>query len=177
VIDVSYFYHFCDHPDSQLDQLARAALLVDGAVKFRDSIAQGTLMPDRLGKQGPWLCSVGYKYMFNACRIPQANADIVRLFDPAYHNHIVVVRKGLFFRLELMVCDMLQGGQKRYMTPREIAQSLKEIVRFADANDQSTVAGIGVLSSDSRRRWASLRSHLVRTISITATQPLAQTGR
>jgi carnitine O-acetyltransferase len=162
VIDVSYFYHFCDHPDRQLDPLARAALLVDGAVKFRSNIVQGTLAPDRLGKQGPWLCSVGYKYMFNACRIPQPHADIVRVYDPTYHNHIVVVRKGLFFRLDVMVCDMLQGGQRRYMTPGEIARCLKEIVRFADANDQSTVAGIGVLSSDSRSRWANLRFHLVR---------------
>src|SRR3546814_3487988 len=100
--------------------------------------------------------------MFNACRIPHTGSDFVRLYDPTFYNHIVVVRKGLFCRLDLVVCDGIGGEKKRrYMTVREIAKCLQDIVRYADSNDQRTLSGVGAMSSDTRSRWAAMRAALV----------------
>ena len=43
-----------------------------------------------------------YKYLFNACRYPEKPEDRTEKFDPAQHNHIVVVRKGRFYEFEVV---------------------------------------------------------------------------
>ena len=43
-----------------------------------------------------------YEYMFNSSRYPTKPEDTARKFDPATHNHIVVVRKGKYFEFEVV---------------------------------------------------------------------------
>ena len=86
-----------------MDPIKRAASIITGAMQFRDLVVGGNLEPEST-KQGP-ICSEQYKYLFNATRIPKIPNDITRLSDPGTNNHIIVMRKNQFYKL-----DLVQGG-------------------------------------------------------------------
>jgi carnitine O-acetyltransferase len=83
-----------------MDPIKRAASIITGAMQFRDLIVNETLEPEST-KQGP-ICSEQYKYLFNATRIPKIPNDITRLSDPETNNHIIVMRKNQFYKVELV---------------------------------------------------------------------------
>lgn len=43
-----------------------------------------------------------YEYLFNSSRYPAKPEDKAKTFDPATHNHIVVVRKGKFYEFDVV---------------------------------------------------------------------------
>ena len=98
MVNVSYFFHFSD--DGTLPQISktkslgvlRAATLLYSTAQFRQLIASGALPYEAIGRKEPKtpLCSVAYKYMFNACRIPRKDADTYRIYDPSLNTHVIV---------------------------------------------------------------------------------------
>ncbi|KAJ1823494.1 Carnitine O-acetyltransferase mitochondrial [Coemansia sp. RSA 2671] len=145
---VSYHYSFNDDPlCSRPNQ--RAAKLITGAMAFRQAIVDGSLSPEAT-KAGA-LCSHSYKFMFNACRIPQKPSDICRTVSYEGNATVVVIRNAQFFLLPL-----IHDGAM--LTQAEIEQVLDRIVAQADAN---AAVPVGLLTADNRDTWAENRRLLI----------------
>ncbi|KAJ2821245.1 Carnitine O-acetyltransferase mitochondrial [Coemansia furcata] len=145
---VSYHYSFNDDPlCSRPNQ--RAAKLIAGAMAFRQTIIDGSLAPETT-KTGA-LCSHSYKFMFNACRIPQKPSDICRTVPYAGNDTVVVIRNAQFF-----VLPLVQDGA--LLTQAEIEGVLDRIVAQADAN---AAVPVGLLTADNRDAWAENRRLLI----------------
>ena len=65
-------------------------------------VASGTLPQETIGKAKTPLCSVGFKYLFHSCRIPNMGQDSYKLYDPNIYTHAVVACRGQFFVLPLV---------------------------------------------------------------------------
>lgn len=104
VFNVSYFFHFSDsvHPMMHQNQLGRAAGLLFATMAFRNAIVEGSGPIELIGKHQARVCATAYKYMFNACRIPHAQEDSYRLYDPAENHHVVVMIHHKFFSFDLV---------------------------------------------------------------------------
>lgn len=61
--------------------VSRAAGLIAGFAELAGEVQTGALEPEMAGKNK--LCSNGYKFLFNSCRVPEPNRDAVRCHDPA----------------------------------------------------------------------------------------------
>ncbi|KAJ2019529.1 Carnitine O-acetyltransferase mitochondrial [Coemansia sp. RSA 2337] len=145
---VSYHYSFNDDPlCSRPNQ--RAAKLIAGAMAFRQAIIDGSLPPETT-KTGA-LCSHSYKFMFNACRIPQKPSDICRTVPYEGNDTIVVIRNAQFFLLPLVQDGIM-------MTQAEVERVLDRIVAQADTN---AAVPVGLLTADNRDTWAENRRYLI----------------
>ncbi|KAF0682313.1 Aste57867_25540 [Aphanomyces stellatus] len=149
VFNVSYFFHFSDAFHlAQRSQVGRAASLAVASMEFRTQVAAGTRPPETLGKNKTPICSTAYKYMFNACRIPRRDADSYRIYDPAAHHHVVVVRHNKFFKVD-------QGASP--LSFLEWTTVLTHIVETAGSKESP----VGVLSSQDRDVWADAHAQLL----------------
>ena len=159
-INVSYFFHFRDDPHAnQGGQVERAAALIQAASTVRHQVATGQWPAEIIGK-GPRakpLDATAYKYMFNACRIPQSNSDIYDIHDPSLHRHILVGRRGRWYSLN--VCD---ASGKPYPLAL-LEHGLKQIVRRTEEtpSDATTTSELGWLTSSHRDDWAAARKVLL----------------
>lgn len=109
VINVSYFFNLPDDPtlshtssQEQDPQIQRGALVLKAAWEYRQMVASGTLPQETIGKAKTPLCSVGFKYLFHSCRIPNMGQDSYKLYDPNIYTHAVVACRGKFFVLPLV---------------------------------------------------------------------------
>eukprot|EP00903_Cladosiphon_okamuranus_P010710 g10122.t1 len=158
VFFVSYFYHFSDSPRAAEDrtQTGRAAALLHAALEFRRHVFKGTLPPEKVGKKGTPLCSTAYKYMFNACRVPDESADRVRLYPAAGNHHVLVIRRNRFYIVHVTDAD----GQP--LSPRDIQHQLQAVIDQAGTPSEAPEARpVGVLTSWDRTQWAAAREQLV----------------
>jgi len=148
VINVNYFYHFCDFPANYLKnqhqeksqlQTARAAMLVQAAMKFRKLIVDEELEPDMM-KTTP-LCMSQYKYMFNSCRIPLPGVDTTATYDPEKNTQLCVLRNNQFYTF-----DLLHGN--RFLSTAEIQHQLNKVKNLADLDSSEPI--IGLLTTENR---------------------------
>lgn len=156
VFNVSYFFHFADSVHAeQRSNVGRAAALLRGTMAFRQLLVSGALEPELLGsKQKPTpVCATAYKYMFNACRVPRRESDTYRIFDPATHNHVIVMRHHKFFTLEL-----LDPETHAPLSFTQLCHQLQRILDTAGAKESA----VGALSSADRDSWADARDELLR---------------
>ena len=102
LINVSYFFHFS--PTSQL-MIPRAVDLLYESAHFSTSIVHQSMPQRTISKRQTPLCSVAYKYMFNACRIPQSQSttgrDSYRLYNPYQNRHVLISYHGQFYSMPL----------------------------------------------------------------------------
>lgn len=147
VFNVSYFLHFTDVINQRNHQTTRAACLLFATISFRTKVVSGDLEPERIGKGKTPLCATPYKYMFNACRIPRKDKDIVRIYDPKKYNHVVVMRHNKFFTFELELD----------LSVSSLQMQLDRIMKMAGPKESA----IGALSSMNRDDWASARCQLI----------------
>ena len=162
VVNVSYFFHFSDDATASSSNVKRGAALLSATADYRLSVVTGQLPPDHVGRKEPKtpLCSVAYKYMFHACRIPVENRDAYRLYDPALHAHAVVARHGFFFAVPL--ADASTG----HALPLDALEaSLSECLESADRlqalPEQEQPYKLGWLTSKNRDDWAHARDTLL----------------
>lgn len=155
VFNVSYFFHFADSVHAeQRSNIGRAAALLRGSMEFRALVASGQLEPEQLGAKKTPVCATAYKYMFNACRIPRRESDTYRIFDPARHNHVVVMRRNRFFKLEMLT------ARGSVLSFKQLCKQLETIVQLAE-RDTTQAPPIGVLSAEDRDKWADAREELI----------------
>ncbi|KAJ3229171.1 Carnitine O-acetyltransferase mitochondrial [Chytriomyces hyalinus] len=150
VVFVSYYYSFLDDPRRVNQPAARAAEIIKSAMEFRKLVISEQLSPD-MTKSGP-LCSHQYRYLFNSTRIPQLPEDVTRMSDPARNNHVIIVRKNKFFKLDLVA----QGG--RELSTTEIQSQIETIYQAAGVMHDPAVGALTTLDRDS---WTFARNALL----------------
>ena len=94
----------------------------------------------------------GYKYVFNACRVPKPNADEIRLYDPTQYNAVCVLRHNHFYLLPVYPPD----GER--LSTLELAMGLQKVVDMAG---DTAGPAVGVLTADPREKWAEVRARLI----------------
>jgi len=158
VLDYNFYFHFADDPHlppfvpnsgTEVQELA-AARLLRGVLQYRDSIVAGTAPPEK-SRQTPCCCTQ-YKYVFNACRVPQLGKDEVHLYDPARNNTVCVLRHNKVYTFPTHHSD-----GRLLLTP-EFQTQLRRVITAAGS---TTGPNVGVLTSDVRDRWTAAREQLL----------------
>ncbi|TPX37571.1 hypothetical protein SmJEL517_g00675 [Synchytrium microbalum] len=147
IIYVSPFFVLSDVPRLVNKPARRAAETIQATLRFRKLINTGMLETEMV-KTSP-LSMDPYMWMFNSCRIPVIPSDMTRVTDPAIHNHIIVVRQGRFFRLDL----------PSSISTEQIEGQLLKIYEMADKSKADVP--VGILTSDNRDNWTKARTDLL----------------
>ncbi|KAH7925138.1 carnitine acetyl transferase [Leucogyrophana mollusca] len=134
-------------------QLPRAAALIISSLGFVHDLRKGMLDPDTV--RGKPLDMDQYTRLFGTARIPTQRGCKMLVNDNA--RHIVVLRRGQFYWF-----DALDEENRPLLTEREVLRTLQAIVKDADKTPITEVArtAIGVLSTENRKTWSSLRTAL-----------------
>ena len=177
VINVSYFFHLSDDgtllPAQQQQQqtqshslgVMRGAAALVACAEVRKEVCSGTMPHEALGSRNNKnnkssstpLCSVPYKYMFHACRIPRLGQDGYRIYDPSLYTHCIVARKGRFFRV-----DFVNEVTQEPLPLHIIEDQLQQCVEMADMNCNCNYnLQLGWLTSGNRDDWAHAREALL----------------
>jgi len=164
VVNVSYFFHFKDDgtiPFNGDDNdwslgVKRASSILHSAAEFRKSICTGSYPQVTIGRKEPKtpLCSVAYKYMFNACRIPRRGQDTYRIYDPSQFKHCIVACKGNFFTVDFL------DDNGNPLPLHVIEAKLDRCVELTDKHQDHPM--IGWFTSCDRDSWADSREELLR---------------
>jgi len=158
-INSNIFYMFENHlPEGTVSQSERAAEIIAGALLFKEELDNQKLCPD-MEKDCP-LCMSQFSRMFSATRIPGKGTDIFRTScsvedpSPIAAEHIVVIRNGHLFRLQVM-------GRDGYIKKKEpIVSALEYIIPLSDV-PLPDGESVGILTSINRDEWASARSKMI----------------
>ena len=142
---VSYFYSHRDDRKRR-DPATRAAAITTAALEFKKEVDGKALEPEYMRKLPMAMSS--YKWMFNACRIPEKPADRPAKYTAEEHKYIVVVRKGAFYKVPTEV-----GG--RQLTTKEFEHCFRRILETGEESDP-----VGLLTSGNRDDWAEVRDIL-----------------
>jgi len=157
VINVSYFFHLSDDPTLPSDRplnVTRGAAIMSSVAEFRKLICSGAFPAEQIGRKTKTpLCSVAFKYMFNASRVPKREQDSYRIYDPSLHSHCIVARKGHFFAVEFV--DPSTGDP---LPLHALEQSIQECIARADA---APALELGWLTSNNRDACADARDALL----------------
>ena len=170
VINVSYFFHFRDDwtlPIASTKSssaphvtrgIMRAATILHAAADFRKKVCSGSLQQEHIGRNESRtsLCSVAYKYMFHACRIPYLKQDGYRIYDPSIHTHGVIASKGYFFKI-----DFIDPDTHEPLSLKILEESLVACTLAANELEKRNVPKIGWLTSGNRDDWAYAREQLI----------------
>mmetsp|Transcript_32226 Transcript_32226/g.42500 ORF Transcript_32226/g.42500 Transcript_32226/m.42500 type:complete len:509 (+) Transcript_32226:2-1528(+) len=144
------FFHLADGPlPVHRSQAIRAATLLHPLLMFHALTASGKLKANTSRKTP--LDMTAYKYIFNACRIPQQGQDCYRISDPASSNHVVVLRNNKFYKVDTV------DKSGCLITETTLAQKFQDII----SNAGSIESPIGVLTSWNRDDWAKARQQLL----------------
>ncbi|PVG04926.1 carnitine acetyl transferase [Serendipita vermifera] len=167
VINVSYYYGF-DLPPSAPTPLTtdptdpttptsfaiqRAASTIRSALLFRHRLLNG-LIPADATKQGP-LCMDTWRWMFDACRVPNKPSDYALSFSPAEKSeevgidgHFIVLRKNHPWKVPNTVVDA-KTKSRRLLSTAELEAQLRYIVK----QTTGTAPAVGNLTASDRDSW------------------------
>jgi carnitine O-acetyltransferase len=135
---VSYFYSHRDDRRRR-DPAKRAAAMSTAVLEFKRQVDEKTLEPEYMRKLPMAMSS--YEYMFNACRIPAKPADYPVKYNAKENNHIIVIRKNQFFKVQHEVAG-------KQLNTTELEEQFRKIYAVADKSP-----AIGVLTSQQRDAW------------------------
>ncbi|KAJ2009203.1 Carnitine O-acetyltransferase mitochondrial [Coemansia thaxteri] len=152
--NVNYFFGFRS-TSRPLPQALLAAALIDGAIRFRDSLESGSLEPDNI--RGKPMCMHQYQYMFATCRHPGQTRDWTEVYSREESGHIAVAHKGRFYILRLPATSADPGSRHNSISLLE--RRLQAIVERAEHNERSK--SIGVLTAALRDDWYAARECLL----------------
>jgi len=68
--------------------------------QLREKVMKGGLPQEVIRGNTP-LCSGLYKYMFNACRVPMPDGDVVAMYDQSQYSHIIVMHDNNIYSLDV----------------------------------------------------------------------------
>lgn len=85
--------------------------------------------------------------MYSSCRVPAVPCDIVNNYDPKINDHIVVARKGKFYKL------LTHHVDGKVLSESELEAQLDRIKEVADSTGFAPLP-LGSLTSENRDRWA-----------------------
>jgi len=145
---VSYFYSHRDDRKRR-DPVKRAAAISTAVLEFKNQVDQGSLEPEYMKKLPMAMSS--YEWMFNACRIPAKGADYPIKYPHAENQHIVAVRKNMFFKVPTHY-----NGQM--LSTKELERQFQRVYQMADKSP-----AVGILTTENRDNWAEARDRLLAT--------------
>ncbi|XP_053497455.1 carnitine O-palmitoyltransferase 1, liver isoform isoform X1 [Ictalurus furcatus] len=129
-------------------QAARAGNAIHAIMLYRRKLDRAQIKPVYLLENRVPLCSAQWERMFNTCRIPGLETDIIQHVNES--KHIVVFHKGRFFKVW-----MFYDG--RLLLPREIEQQMERIL--ADTSKpQAGEEKLAALTAGDRVPWAKART-------------------
>ncbi len=141
-----------------LTQIQRAALLVGGAVRYKQLLDKELIPPAM--QRGKVLCMAQNKYLFSATRIPGEVHDIARAPyskvnpGPSQARHILVIHKHQLFRLDVIDSD----GRAYHLN--ELEAALQTILNTLP-DRLPTQESVGYLTTLPRTDWAYVREELL----------------
>ena len=143
---VSYFYSFRDDRRRQ-NPAKRAAAITTAALEFKRNVDEGRLEPEYMRKLPMAMSS--YQYMFNTSRVAAKGVDYPAMFDHRENQHIMVVRKNQFFKVQTH-----HGGQQ--LNTSELEGQFNLIYKRAQK-----AAPIGSFTSMPRDDGVTAREHIL----------------
>ena len=156
VLNLNPFFLLEDDPTpARNNQVTRAASLVISALSFVRAIRKEELPPDTV--RGTPLCMYQYSRLFGTARVPTENG--CHIGQDLGAKHVVVLCRGQFYWF-----DVLDDNSDLIMTEKDMALNLQVIVDDAEEMPIQDAAkgALGVLSTENRKIWASLRDVLTR---------------
>ena len=157
-ININYFLLLKDPPAGALPQIKRAARLIISLLKFKTLLDTEELEPDQL--HGRPLCMMQFRQLFSTTRVPHKQRDHLRSPvstqnpTPADATHIVVLRKGHIFRLEVLT----ETGHIRSVA--DLEHDLESILKLSKTQVPDEAA-VGLLTTMNRDEWAAARERLL----------------
>jgi carnitine O-acetyltransferase len=149
VVYVSYFFQLADD-SAAVTGVQRGAAALRASTEFRQLVCSGDLPQDMIGATP--LCSVAYKYMFHACRVPELYQDSYRIFTPT--ARAIVACRNQFFAVQVV-------DDNGNILPLSVLESfLKECEERAQ--HASNQLELGWLTTSNRDDWAHARLELLR---------------
>ena len=156
VLNLNPFFLLEDDPTpARNNQVTRAASLVVSALSFVRAVRKQELPPDTI--RGQPLCMYQFSRLFGTARIPTENGCHIGQDPDA--KHVVVLCHGQFYWF-----DVLDDNSDLIMTEKDIVMNLEAIIEdAAEVPIQEAAKGaLGVLSTENRKVWSSLRDVLQR---------------
>lgn len=156
VLNLNPFFLLEDDPTpARNNQVTRAASLVVSALAFARAVRKEELPPDML--RGQPLDMYQYSRLFGTARIPTENG--CQIGQDATSKHIVVMARGQFYWF-----DVLDDNNDLIMTEKDISLNLQVIVEDAQQIPihEFAKSAVGVLSTENRKIWSSMRDVLSR---------------
>lgn len=132
--------------------LPRASNIVHQLIQMNEDIKHQLIEPVLLQDLVP-LCMSGYKTIFGTCRIPGAYMDSITMTKNS--NHIVVVRRGHYYKLNVKFNGLL-------LSPGELKKQFQKIRKDADQLGDCKEF-YASLTCDNRSTWAQNREYLKET--------------
>ena len=144
--------------------IARGAALLTALAESRKQICSGNMPAESIPRKdgdNDYLCSTGFKYMFHACRVPQATTkkkkttqDVYHIYDPAVYQHCIVASRGQFYAMDF--CNA-QGDP---LPLAVLEQRLQQCVDLSKQQEEE-FPQLGWLTSCNRDVWAQARDELI----------------
>ena len=156
VLNLNPFFLLEDDPTpARNNQVTRAASLVISALCFVRAVRKEELPPDTL--RGTPLDMYQYSRMFGTARVPTENGCIIG--QDSESKHLVVLARGQFYWF-----DVLDDNHDLIMNEKDVAINLQVIVGDAEQTPvhEAAKGALGVLSTEHRKIWSSLRDVLTR---------------
>eukprot|EP01007_Sphenomonas_quadrangularis_P000046 NODE_101_length_2156_cov_130.728999_g74_i0.p1 GENE.NODE_101_length_2156_cov_130.728999_g74_i0~~NODE_101_length_2156_cov_130.728999_g74_i0.p1 ORF type:complete len:624 (+),score=171.87 NODE_101_length_2156_cov_130.728999_g74_i0:73-1944(+) len=152
-------YTFMMNPIPLKDPLDIAAALISSSIRFKKLLDEESLEPDK-DKDGP-VSMDQYRKLFSACRIPLASRDQLRLAycmdnaSPAAPKHVVVIRKGRLYTLDVYNPD---GTFRSYA---DIKADLEKIVAAAGTKYPPREQCFCLMTAGEREHGARIRQKIL----------------
>ncbi|VVT53105.1 uncharacterized protein SAPINGB_P003406 [Magnusiomyces paraingens] len=136
-------------------QVQRAATLTTSSLRFIRALRREELPADSI--RGKNLCMYQYSRLFGSARIPTSSGCMMQ--SDTTSNHIVVACHSQFYWF-----DVLDENNDLIMTEADMAINFQTIVDDATETpiQEAAKGALGVLTTENRRIWASVREIMSR---------------
>lgn len=148
VLNLNPFFLLADDPTpARSEQVLRATSLVYSSLKFVSSLQLGLCEPDVW--RGTPLCMAQFAQMFGTARIPHDERDEMKVSPSP--THVVVLCRNQFYFF-----DALWPTGELGITEEDLEFNIRSILSDRESDDEP----VGLLTTESRKRWAVHRQHL-----------------
>jgi carnitine O-palmitoyltransferase 1, liver isoform len=149
-----YMLDFCDFAPSRIG-VARAATLTALMVDFHRLLQKEHVEPIRIRGIRP-ICMNQYERMFGTTRIPGKENDVIKHRGDSA-KHIVVIRRGVFFKIEVIRWDGRVSKpceiEEQFAHVKQVADQMHNLGQIKELNGKYLAS----LTAASRTMWAEVR--------------------
>ncbi len=159
VINSNIFFMLMDKVSgNSMNQVERAADIIDGALRFQEIIVEESL-PCDLEKDCP-LCMSQFTRIFSTARVPEMEKDRLRTPcccedpTPSKADNIIIIRQGHIFTLKVM-------DEYGYVKSQGLIMRTLEKILSSELCPLPDEECVGALTSMNRDKWAEAREKII----------------